>query len=757
MAFKTPNAAVTVTGQNLESSYSNYFIGLLEKIDVKEYGKITLTNIWPNISLELTSTENEFKLNYLLAVGANPNNIQLQFTGGNAFTQTNGNLSFTAPFGNSLTISKFNWTPPTAGQSVTPAPSVSGSFNSTTKTFQVVATNYQSSLASSIQQNIPTTPTIPIGGTPFPILKWGTYYGGTAKDDIKDIFISPTNIIYVLGETQSVDFPILNPFPDPLITMSDLWVAKFDANRKRVFSTYLGSPDGFERAGGIAVNSTGDIYFSGATSSSKYPLRDNTNTFNGTHKIDPTSEVFDDDWDGVISKLRADGQSLRWSSYFAANEGDYGNDVAIDQQDNVYMIGYMNWGGNSLPIQPLAGGFNQAFNTCLNQTESYIAKFNQSDALVWSTYYGGCANDVLSSCTVDNTNNLLVYGTSSSLGTVGSCNTTSAMQVCGIAGSYQQNRAGGSDAYVAKFNPLGQITWASFYGGTFDDLGSSSASGIKTDAQGDIYITGLSAGNFPLTAAGTNQTVIGGGTDAFVVRFSATGVRKWASYLGGNGSDNGHSISILSNGDYLVAGSTFGTNFPYVAKQGFFNDNSSNGLSDGFLTQYSSSNVRISSSYLGGTQKDENPVISTSGFLMAMGINVRSSPFYVRTLSGAYNDASYNGAGDGFIMTMNLDPDPCNVYPIGCRTSSILESKQDKLFSVFPNPTTDLLTINLGGNLSDNKVVFVYDLQGKLVLEQLIPNNQDSYILNLSNQGKGLYLIRMTSENAIHTEKIILN
>ncbi len=759
IAFVNSNAAVTVAGQNMFTSYNNYFIGTLERRDVKEYGKITMTNLWPNISLELVQTENEFKLNYLLAVGANPNNIQLQFNNAKTYNYISGDLNFTAPFGNALTMTKFVWTAP-SGQSVTPAPSVTGSFNATTKIFSVVATNYQSGTASSIAQNIPTIPVGPIGGS-FAILKWGTYYGGTAKDVVKDIYLSSTNFMYVLGETYSIDFPVLNPLPDPSGGGSDLYVVKFKPNRDRVFSTYIGSPDGYEIAGGIAVNSKDEIYLTGNTSSSKYPLQPGSFTYNGVHKIAPSSEVFDDDRDGVITKLRPDGQYKLWSSYFATKSFDYANDIAIDQQDNVYMVGNAGFGYftlGDLPIKNLNGGFNQSYNSCNSfATEAYIAKFNKFDTLVWSTYYGGCGYDNLNSCVVDKQNNFLVYGTSSSSGTVGACNTTSPIQVCGVTGSYQQNRAGGSDPCIAKFNPAGQITWATFYGGTGDDVSGGSASTFKTDTLGDIYITGLASSGFPLTAAGTNQTVFGGGGDAFVVRFSSTGVRKWASYLGGSSSDRGTSISLLKNGDFLVAGITNSTNFPYQSSLGFFNDNSFNGITDCFLTQYSATNTRLSSSYLGGSQQDESPVINTSGFLMAYGLSTKSNPYYVRALSGAYNDPSYNGSGDGFIMSMSLDPDPCNVYPIGCRTSGIQENKLNNLFSVYPNPTSDNLTINIKSELVGNKTLSVYDSFGKVIFEQVVSNQQEFINVDLSKHSKGLYFVKIVTENSFYTEKIILN
>ena len=51
----------------------------------------------------------------------------------------------------------------------------------------------------------------------------------------------------------------------------------------------------------------------------------------------------------------------------------------------------------------------------------------------------------------------------------------------------------------------------------------------------------------------------------------------------------------------------------------------------------------------------------------------------------------------------------------------------------------------------------LYDLFGKVILQQLIPAHQESLLVDLSNNSKGIYLIKILSENSNHTEKVILN
>ena len=52
---------------------------------------------------------------------------------------------------------------------------------------------------------------------------------------------------------------------------------------------------------------------------------------------------------------------------------------------------------------------------------------------------------------------------------------------------------------------------------------------------------------------------------------------------------------------------------------------------------------------------------------------------------------------------------------------------------------------------------FLYDRYGKVILQQLIPAQQESLLVDLSNNSKGVYLIKIVSENSNYTEKVILN
>jgi ASPIC and UnbV/Secretion system C-terminal sorting domain/FG-GAP-like repeat len=72
-------------------------------------------------------------------------------------------------------------------------------------------------------------------------------------------------------------------------------------------------------------------------------------------------------------------------------------------------------------------------------------------------------------------------------------------------------------------------------------------------------------------------------------------------------------------------------------------------------------------------------------------------------------------------------------------------------FTIFPNPTTDILNINLK-NRSDIKSIEIYDMTGKLVISQISNNT----IFDTKNLSSGEYIILLQdTENKLYSEKFI--
>src|SRR4029079_16449296 len=100
---------------------------------------------------------------------------------------------------------------------------------------------------------------------------YATYLGGSAYEEPADIAVDGAGNAYVVGWTDSWDFPTLRAMQASLHGQSDSFVAKLDANGAIVYSTFLGGNEG-ETGSGIAVDGLGRAHVTGSTNSANFPV-----------------------------------------------------------------------------------------------------------------------------------------------------------------------------------------------------------------------------------------------------------------------------------------------------------------------------------------------------------------------------------------------------------------------------------------------------------------------------------------------------
>ncbi len=116
----------------------------------------------------------------------------------------------------------------------------------------------------------------------------------------------------------------------------------------------------------------------------------------------------------------------------------------------------------------------------------------------------------------------------------------------------------GSDGYLVKQTLDGAVLWRIVLGGD----GSDGITGVCTDMQGRVYVTGYCSGtNASFTGpTGSIQTMSSaGGEDIFVACYNANGALQWKIKAGGAGNDRGNGI-CYANGQVFVGGSLRGPN-----------------------------------------------------------------------------------------------------------------------------------------------------------------------------------------------------
>ncbi len=182
-------------------------------------------------------------------------------------------------------------------------------------------------------------------------LLYSTYLGGGSVDAVNGIAVDSSGNAYVAGATNSTDFPTVNAIQSTAGGGYDVFVSKINSSGTAlIYSTYLGGGSD-DSAYGIAVDSSGNAYVAGLTSSTNFP------TVNAIQSTSGGS------YDAFIAKINASGFALLYSTYLGGAGYDQALAVAVDSSDNAYVAGYTN--STDFPtanaIQTTTGGLYDAF------------------------------------------------------------------------------------------------------------------------------------------------------------------------------------------------------------------------------------------------------------------------------------------------------------------------------------------------------------------------------------------------------------
>jgi hypothetical protein len=397
-------------------------------------------------------------------------------------------------------------------------------------------------------------------------------------------------------------------------------VGKYDRSRPLVidpsYSTYLGGTS--DDAGyGVGVDGSGNAWVAGRTKSSDFP-KTTTTTLGGAA-------------DAYVAKLSLAGNytaDLLYSTYLGGLDVDEAFALAVDASGNAYVAGKTTGGFSPLKdaMQSTFGGGN---------SDAWVAKLDPTGGLTYATYLGGTAADQALAIAVDDAGNAYIAGSTAST----DFPTTT---------SGQTARAGGIDAFVTKLSTADTKLYSRYLGGTGDDFGE----GIAVDPSYNAYVTGKTTStNFP-TTSGAFQSATGSGQDAFVVKLDTvtggTDDRKYSSYLGGSGDEEGLGIAADANGKAYLTGLTLSTDFPTTAGAFQTTNKGGTGSYDAFIakvdpTMSGTAALRYSS-YLGGSGTDDAPeatrergraiAVDPGGCLDVYGLT--NSPDFPTAASGAY-------------------------------------------------------------------------------------------------------------------------
>jgi hypothetical protein len=377
-------------------------------------------------------------------------------------------------------------------------------------------------------------------------------------------------------------------------------VASYDASRALyidplIYSSYLGGSQ-TDYGEGIAVDSSGDAYVIGSTTSKNFPVTPGAfqTTYGGGY------------YDAFVTKINATGSALVYSTYLGGSGEDVGQSIAVDGAGNAYVTGYT--ASTNFPTTP--GAFQTNFGGPETDSDAFVTKLNPTgSSLVYSTYLGG-SGPVQSTGVFNYGYGIAVDGSGDAYVT----GFTSATDFPVTPGSFQTtcgNTNSCANAFVSKINPTGSaLVYSTYLGGSVGDLGH----GIAVDNSGNAYITGqASSPDFPVTP-GSFQTTCGNTNscaNAFVSKINPTGsALVYSTYLGGSGVDFGLSIAVDSSDNAHVTGSTESSDFPTMNPL----QPTYGGNGDAFVAMINpTGSALVYSTYLGGSEAEDAGTFGLAG------------------------------------------------------------------------------------------------------------------------------------------------
>ncbi len=295
------------------------------------------------------------------------------------------------------------------------------------------------------------------------------------------------------------------------------------------YSTLIGANNSVQ-VQGVAVNSAGEIYVTGTTFSTNYPV---VNPFQSTNR--GTANVF-------VTKLNAAGNTILYSTYIGSSGFDSGRAIAVDNSGSAYLTG--NIGGADFPTTP--GAFMTSCPSICNTP--FVSKFLNDGSLGFSTFMGG-SNVAAWAIAVDSSGSAYITGSAAS-------------NDLPMVNPFQTTPAGG---FAQKLNPTGSALQYSTYLGGGGDWGQ----GITVDSSGSAYVVGNTpATNFPVK--NPIQSSLVGGPNAFITKFSPDGASlMFSTYLGGTSTyffsyagDFATGVAVDSLGNVHIVGTSSSCEFP---------------------------------------------------------------------------------------------------------------------------------------------------------------------------------------------------
>lgn len=582
-------------------AYYNYIIEKGKTYShVKKYKKVTIMNVYPGIDWVLyNSSATGFKYDFIAHPGAHVNQIQMVYNSKKElFIDESGNLNIEGMIGKVKEKAPYSYFSETRLK--------------VESRFKLLSSKKKSGrYLTSIGFDIPDVQAVSQTLIIDPQLVWSTFYGGNSYEGTYTVDVDPFGNIFLCGYTNSANFPLqtMGTFFQSTFTSETGFILKFNNTGTLLWSTYFGPAS----ATYLASDHLGNVFLCGTATSTLFPAVNASTYFQGSSG---------GGIDAFIAKFDNLGSCV-WSTFYGGSNTDLATSICTDNLGNAFLIGYTF--STDFPIQnagtyfePIISGANSGF----------VVKFDNSGNRLWATYLKGLKEPVIKS---DINENIFITGFANSLIPLYNSGGTS---------YFQGSISGSTDAFVIKFDNLGNQLLGTYYGGT----GADNATSLETDRYGNVFICGVTnSSNFPVQNAGSyyQPTMVGVQNDIFILKFDSMSTRKWATYIGGSRFEyqsEKDNITIDTCGNVFLGFTTQSRNVPLQpACDGGMFDNSidtsiASNYNNVYLVRFSNNGNLLWSTYFGGDGKS---------FRSALGADKFGSVFFSGEWNGVVNPATY--------------------------------------------------------------------------------------------------------------------
>ncbi|OWG14474.1 hypothetical protein KDK82_3720 [Delftia sp. K82] len=323
-----------------------------------------------------------------------------------------------------------------------------------------------------------------------------TYLGGSGRDSLAALAITPSGDIVVGGSTESSDFPgtAQGAIADVAPNTRNGFAALLSADlRTLVRSTYI---TGADSPTALALTPSGDVLVAGFTYSTNLPAT------TGSAQPNPASGS-----DGFITHLSGDLRTLKQSTYLGGSTDDVITALAITPSGEVVVGGHT----QSTDLPGTAGGAQPTTQLIRNYSSGFITRLSGDlRTLRQSTYLGAWSRDEITALAITPSGEVVVGGN------------TLASDFPGTAGGAQPTPALGDPGYQCGFvtrlsGDLRTLEQSSYLSGTHYDA----ITALATTPSGEVVVGGYTQSrNLPGMAGGAQETNAGT-ADGFITRLSA--------------------------------------------------------------------------------------------------------------------------------------------------------------------------------------------------------------------------------------------